>query len=92
MTIATWLVAMVGPLLARLLVALGVTLVTITGATVAVTTLADQVKGSIGGLPSDALQLGGLLGCWQAIGIMLGAITFILTFKAASGFMSLAKT
>lgn len=92
MTIAAFLIALVGPILARIFVSLGVTLVTMVGLVAAVTTLKSLVTSNLGSLPAVALQLGGLFGLWEAIGIVFGAITFVITWRTTKGFMSLAKT
>ncbi|MEO6028465.1 MAG: DUF2523 family protein [Candidatus Binatia bacterium] len=91
MTIAAFLIAMVGPLLSRILVSLGVSLITITGLTVVATTLKGQVTGAIGGMPAAVVQLGGLFGLWEAGGMIFGTITFLIAWKGTSGFMALAK-
>jgi hypothetical protein len=91
MTIAAWLVAMVGPLVARVLLSLGLSMVTVTGAALALSTVTDQVKASVNTLPAEALAIGGLLGCWQAIGIICGALTFSVTWRGTSGFWKLVK-
>jgi hypothetical protein len=91
MTIAAWLIAMVGPMAARVLASMGFGLVALTGATVAIDTLKSSIKTYITGLPADALALGGLMGVWEAIAILLGAMTFCLTWKATAGFWTLAR-
>lgn len=90
MNLASFLVAMVGPMVARVLSALGLSLVVLTGATAALTALRSTLVQNIGGLPAVALQLGGLLGIWQALGILLGAMTFVMTWKSTAGFWALA--
>ncbi len=92
MSIAAFLVAMVGPMATRLLAALGVSLITLTGLVVTTQALHDQVLTSLGGLPSAALQLGGLFGIWESLGIIFGAITFVITWRSTKGFMGLAKS
>lgn len=91
MTIAAWLIALVGPLLARLLAALGVSLITIAGVTVALAALKSQIVSMIGSLPLAGIQLLGLYGVWQAIGIVIGTWTFLVAFKATTGWMAIAK-
>jgi hypothetical protein len=92
MQIAAFLVAMVGPLLARLLTALGVSLITITGLVVTTTVLKSTMVAALGGVPADGLMLAGLFGIWKCVGLALGSITFVVTFKSTTGFMALAKT
>jgi hypothetical protein len=92
MQIAAFLVAMVGPLLVRLLASLGVSLITITGLVATTALLKSTMISALGGVPGDGLQLAGLFGIWTCVGLALGSITFVVTFKATSGFMALAKT
>ena len=91
MSIAAFLVAMVGPLAARLLTAFGVSLVSIGGLVAATTALKGVITQSLGAIPGDVLQLLGLLGVWTCIGLVFGAITFVLTWRQTTGFIALAK-
>jgi Protein of unknown function (DUF2523) len=91
MTLAAFLVGMVGPLAARLLAALGLSLVTMTGLVSAVAALKGQMLANLGGLPGDGLLLGGLLGVWQCLGMILGCIAFRVTWSSTKGFIGLAK-
>jgi hypothetical protein len=91
MNLAAFLVAMVGPLVVRLLAALGVSLITMTGATVAFDAVKNQVLGAASGLPLAAIQLAGLVGVWAAIGMLIGAYSFAMTWASTKGFMALAK-
>ena len=92
MTLAGWLVAMVGPLMARLLTSLGVSLVVLTGATVAVATLKTSLLTALGTAPLAGLQLLGLFGFWTALGMVFGTWAFLLTWKGTTGFIGLAKS
>lgn len=91
MNLATFLVGLVGPLMARWLASMGLTLIVLTGLTASVATLKTTMLANINALPMDAVQLGGLLGLWEAIGMVLGAITFCITWASTKGFWSLAK-
>ena len=91
MSIAAFLVAMVGPLAARLLAAFGVSLVTLAGLVATTATLKALISQSLHSAPGDALQLMGLFGIWTCIGLWFGAITFVITWKSTTGFMALAK-
>lgn len=91
MNLSAWIVAMVGPIAARVLSSLGLSMVVLTGAVAAFDTLLDQVIANIGGMPAATLQLGGLMGLWEGIGIYLGALTFALTWASSKGFWALAK-
>ncbi len=92
MTIAAFLLSLVGPMLARILLSLGVSLLTLTGLTVTTALLKQTMINNLGNVPGDGLQLAGLFGIWTCVGLALGSITFVVSWKAASGFMTLAKT
>ena len=91
MSIAAFLVAMVGPLLLRIISSLGVSLIVLTGLVEAVAALKNQVVSDIGALPTATIQLAGLLGIWSALGIFFGAMTFVITWRSTKGFIALAK-
>lgn len=78
--------------MARWLASVGLSLVVLTGLTSAASALKSQISSDLSGLPLVALQLGGLLGLWEAIGIWLGAITFVITWQSTKGFWTLAKS
>jgi len=92
MTWATFIIGLIGPLATRLLLSLGLSLVTITGVTVTVNALRDTLVSSLGGTAMDSLQLAGLFGFWTCIGMVLGSVSFVLAFNSAKGFIALAKT
>jgi len=91
MSWAAFLVGLVGPMAARLLSSLGLTMIVMTGAVEGVSALRSTMLSSLQGLPLAALQLGGLLGVWPALGILLGAMTFCLTWASTKGFWAFAK-
>lgn len=91
MNLVAFLVGMVGPLAAQLIVSLGVSLITLTGLTVAVGALKTQVINNLSGLPLAGLQLAGLYGAWTALGMVFGCITFVLTWRSTKGFTAIAK-
>lgn len=92
MGLAAFIIAMVGPVAARILASLGLSLVSVTGLTLAYSMLKAQVISGIGGLPAAAIQLGGLMGIWEALGIVMGALVFAMTWRGTSGFWKLART
>lgn len=91
-SLAAFLVGLVGPLMARWLASVGLSLVVLTGLTATVAQLKSQIISNIGSLPAVGVQLGGLFGIWEAIGIWLGAVTFVMTWHSTKGFWSLAKS
>jgi len=91
MGLAAFLVGLVGPLMARWLASAGLSLVVMAGLTGAVAALKSTMVGHLSGLPAECLQLGGLFGLWESIGMVLGAVTFCLTWASTKGFWTLAK-
>jgi len=81
MNFAAFLASMAAPLVARVLMALGMSVITVTGVTLAIDQLKDLVIGNLGDVPVSILQLGGLLGAWQGLGMVFGAITFSVTLR-----------
>jgi len=80
-----------GPIAARVLMAMGMGVVTVTGVTAAVDTLKTTILQNLGDGPTAALQLAGLSGCWVALGLVFGAVTFAVSFAMLtklSGFIT----
>lgn len=73
MTISQWLVALVGPIAARVLVSLGFTAVSFAGVTALTDQLVQMAKDQWAALPSAVLQLASLSGIPQALGMIFGA-------------------
>lgn len=92
MNLASFLIGLVGPLMARWLASAGLSLVVLTGLSAAAQSLRDQILNNLSGMPQDALLLGGLLGVWEALAIVLGAVTFCITWASTKGFWTLAKS
>lgn len=74
----TWLAAMMGTLTAKVLLALGFQVVTITGLAVAMGTLRTMVITNLGAMPAAGFQLALLAGLGTGLGIVLGAVAFRL--------------
>jgi len=74
MKVGTFLLALVQPLIARVLAVLGLSVVTIVGTDQVLQALRDQLERSFGGLPVDMLNLFLLAGGGLAMGMILGAI------------------
>lgn len=73
MKLGTWLLALLQPALARILTALGFSVVSIVGLDVAINTLKTQTINSMNLLSPAMLQLFLLSGGGVALGIVLGA-------------------
>jgi putative Mn2+ efflux pump MntP len=74
MNIGTFILALVQPIIARIFVALGFSLVSFVGMDLLMDGLSQQVQGAWGGLPSNLIGLAGLAGIGEALSIVLGAI------------------
>lgn len=92
MSLAAFLVGLVGPLMARWIASMGLTLVTLAGLTAAVSSLRSMLISAGGSIPVDGAQLAGLFGIWHCLGMILGAVTFCVTWASTKGFWALAKT
>lgn len=85
MKFGTWLLALVPSLTAKILLALGFAVVTITGVQVALQQLKDTFIGQINSLPADALQLFLLGGGGVGLGIVFGAAATCISIWAIQG-------
>lgn len=74
MKIGTWLLALVQPMLARILAALGFSVVSIVGFDAAVDGLRNQLISSVNSLPADVLGVFLLAGGGYGLGMILGAV------------------
>lgn len=85
MTIAAWLLALVGPLVVRALIALAFTAVTFTGVTIIVDQLVTLAQNSWASLPAAVLQLSALSGIPEVLGMIFGAYAARVAMWAAVG-------
>lgn len=74
MKIGTWLMTLVEPMLGRILAALGFSVVTTAGFTMAITAAKDQMVSSVNALPADVLNVFLLAGGGIGLGMITGAI------------------
>ncbi|ART55178.1 hypothetical protein CBP36_09490 [Acidovorax carolinensis] len=74
MKIGTWLLSLVQPFIAKILLALGFSVVTITGFEAAIGQVKSQLVGSVNALPVDMLNVFLLAGGGKGIGIILAAV------------------
>ena len=84
MGVATLVLSLVQPIVARVLVALGVSLVTYVGFDLVMQQVIDRAQNAWGGLPAGILQLAGLAGVGQALSMVFGAILTRLVFTQLS--------
>ncbi|MGY6239007.1 DUF2523 family protein (plasmid) [Burkholderia ambifaria] len=75
MSIALWLMSMVGPMLIQALVALGVGVLTVVGFDVAFNQALSWIRDGVGGLPSDMANVLALGGVFQGLSYIVGAFS-----------------
>lgn len=75
MKLATWLLAMLQPMLARVLTALGFSVVSVVGMQAVVGQLKTAIVDGMTGMPADLVNFALFAGVGTGIGIIFGAIT-----------------
>jgi hypothetical protein len=79
MNLGAWIASLVPSLVGRVLAALGMGLVTVTGLTAVSAALLSYLHNAVGGVPADILNILALCGLDDALNILIGAITARLT-------------
>lgn len=74
MGLAAFFLALVQPIISRILLALGFSVVTFTGMTAVMSGLASAASAAWGGLAGNMLALAGLAGVGEALSIIMGAV------------------
>lgn len=74
MKIGTWILALLEPIIARILAALGFSVVSVVGFDLAVDGLRNQLISSVNSLPVDVLGVFLLAGGGYGLGMILGAV------------------
>jgi len=77
--LGVWLMSMVTPIVRRVLIGLGIGLVTYTGMSGILSVLQQSIVTSMGGMTGAAAQVAAILGFHDFVGIILGAITTRMT-------------
>lgn len=75
MKLGTWLLSLVQPFIAKILISLGFSLVTITGMNAILDQIKTQLVSGLGGMAPDMAALFGLAGGGTALGMIVGALT-----------------
>jgi hypothetical protein len=75
MKIGTWLLAMLTPMLGRILAALGFSVVSILGMEAMLGQVRNSLVAGLGGMSADLFNVFLLAGGGQALGIITGALT-----------------
>ena len=81
MNIAAWLLSIAGPIVTRVLIQLGVGVVSYAAVVAAVNTLISRARGNYDNLPSDILQVFSIAGFNDAFGIVVAAIMARLSIQ-----------
>lgn len=81
-SIAAWLAALLPSLVARVLAALGMGVITVAGFTAAWGVLHNIILANFSGAPADAMALANLGGFGTGLGLIFGAITARVSFAA----------
>lgn len=79
------------PILARVLIALGFSVVTLAGVQAAVNGLVSTLLSSLGNAPMAGLQIAGLAGVWVGLGYVLGSVTFTLSLWGLTKVVRITK-
>lgn len=80
MPLVAWVLALAQPLVARILVALGMTVLSVTGIDLAYQSMKTQLMNSVNSMPAAALQLAALAGVPDGLAMVLGAVLFVISF------------
>lgn len=78
MKIATFIMSLVQPLIARILTALGFSVVSVVGVTTSINVLKNELVDHVNTLPHDVLNLFLFAGGGICLGMILGAVAFRL--------------
>jgi Protein of unknown function (DUF2523) len=93
MSLTAWLFAILSPAIARIMVALGFSVVTITGLDAAISSIKSSLTANLGGLPTDMLQIFHYAGGGIGLGMILGALaTRLMIIKINSSMKILGVT
>lgn len=80
MSLLAGLLSLTGPILSRILAALGFSVVVVSGVDLVMGRLKDQIVSFISQGPADGIQLAGLAGAWVALGWLFGGVTFAVSY------------
>ncbi|MBU9542948.1 DUF2523 domain-containing protein [Burkholderia ubonensis] len=86
MTWVTFLLGLVQPIIVQALIALGVGVVTVTGIDVALNQAMQWLTTAVGGLGSDVANVLAMLGIFQGIGYIGGALSARVAMAGVSSF------
>lgn len=82
MKLAAWIASLVPSLVAKILAALGMGVLTVTGFTVAWNSVKALIISNFSAMPASIMGLASLAGVGEALGIIFGAITARVAYSA----------
>lgn len=85
MNLGSFILALVGPVLVRAIIALGFTAVTFTGITVLTDSLVEYAQSSWSAVPLTVIQLASLSGIPEFLGMIFGALVARVAISASVG-------
>lgn len=85
------LASLAAPLVARILLAVGFSVVTYAGMDAAVSAARSQLMQYLNGAPAAGLQIAGLAGVWEGLGMVFGSISFTVAWWALTKAVRIAK-
>lgn len=91
-SLATWLAGLAWPLVSRVLVSLGIGVVSYAGASVALNAALDASRGAFGAIGGPVMQIMAMAGGFQAVSIIAGALVAGLAFTAIKKLMLVSGT
>ena len=84
MSIAVWLMSLIGPLVIQALIAVGIGVLTVTGIDIAVNQAIAWINTGVGGIGADLANVLALGGVFQGMSYVLGAFTARVAMAGAS--------
>lgn len=82
-TLAQFLLGIVGPLVVRALIAIGLGVITVHGVEIGINALLNQVASYSNALPGDMAAILGIMGIGQGLGLVMGGISFLVSYMVA---------
>ncbi|MBB2487461.1 DUF2523 domain-containing protein [Mitsuaria sp. WAJ17] len=74
------LLSIAGSVTARVLLSLGLSVVSIAGIAASIAGIKSALMGQLAAAPPAMLQLAGLAGAWDALGLVLGGVSFAVSY------------
>ena len=82
-TLANFLLSIVGPLAIKVLLSIGLGVVTVKGVEIGINSLLNQITIYSNALPGDMAAILGIMGICQGLGLVMGGISFLVTYMVA---------